>query len=407
MKEVREKKASDYRQDVRMNPTHPIFLPCEAIAILEHMDATRWAGDDGDKKLREAIREYLGKADTPSKRDLYVLRVMHSPKASANYPTQFLTDDNMPVENNATAVKRILNKEASLPWSIDTERSIECMWKLMFINKLGRPLQIQIGRVIDGFYKMLTTQTSIYIDRDSNWNYLMLRYSFLTMKVCKAEEMGMLEETDEVLYEWKMATEDLLWRLESREKERGEEWAKVLLWRLSIDYVAFIYNMYFFRKVVRERRTELTKLLESTRFLDRSNLYGLYLATAPRPFLNRIVVYSSILNLEDEYGTLWEDFIGCWNRMLSTHVHENELMQCVEYARNVVQYLHGDSDLAHFREWLIDGEYIMEGSVEKWFYDKYPMLGEEYWEKKKEMKEESRRKKDEERRRRNASRNTN
>ena len=338
-------------------PAYSVFLPCEAIAILREMDKEKWGTD---LKIRKRMGEIRRVGMYPNNRDLYTLKVMHSPRSSSNYT------------KNAVAIKRILHREAKLPWSVAVDDGVLGIWKLVFTTRQSEGTRKHIRKVVEAFQEQVTGNCEGTVGQEGNWNALMLRYSFETMWLHSNLKGDVNKAPAAYLRRWLSASEDLLRQLD----DTNEIWAKVLKWRTTFDCVSFIYNAYmgFDPHVRKEALVELgwnpRCMCEKFDFFARAKTYGEFLGTAPQPFVNQMAVRSGIFKEDVGYRDLWVDFRKCVEMGLDDMVNENERAICRRYMDEVIEYLDSDDDFAHFRVWF---ERKIHGSgIGEWYKEKFP-----------------------------------
>ena len=334
-------------------PSRPTLQSFEAIAI--------WQREAGIDQILGAVKEYLDKQQCnqaperhPSAKTVTTLRVMYSPEASAPYA------------RNGKAIDAAFHKKAKLPWSVSVQADINWMWKNLFTRKGFEHKE--------NLFKLCTASFAVKhacnIDlsesrlRQDDWNSLLLSYAFMSVCMYKNPYPFVQEY---VFGAWQEVNLKLLAALEMQ----NEFWARVLLWRVTLDYVASIYNQYWKSGFLScsKRRSELRRLLDENHFFHRAHSYGALLKTAPKPFVNQIAANSSIVRKDGDYPPLWSQFVDYLDKVHSKDVPANQKPQIRKYADTIVCYIDKDSDFEHFRTWLLETEDIT--SIVVWYCERY------------------------------------
>ena len=338
--------------DALLRPSYPVLLPCEALAALRQMDSGKWRDN---LNIRKELESYRISQNRPSNRDLYTLEVMHSPASPTNY------------SSNAVALKRIMHREASLPWSVGTDDGILAMWRLLFINKGTGASDRYLRTMISAFNERIPMDADASPVVDSEWDHLMLRYSCLTVRVHSPAAYDSERELKEDFIAWKKATEHLLFQL----KTRAEKWASILLWKTTMNFISFVYNSrlghhpVFDRSFLGNVGCDLDNLIADHDFFMRARNYGDHLKTAPQPFLNQIAVHSYVCPNESHYGELWGDLKKCIEAGLSSTINESEHAICHRYMEQIFKSTDEDEDFIHFHRWFKSS--VDPAGVMHWF----------------------------------------
>ena len=296
------------------------------------------------------------------------------------------------------AICEAFHIKAKLPWSLPMDNTIRWMWEHLFVRKTVKNHaqymhQLAIGSVATSYVSDLDVNNNALSTDD--WDALML--SNACLRICMYfDRYAFLR--DETLSGWHDISQKLLQALEHRLQILEDEQRKlaerknhrfmtktaqelsavvkqkisieVLLWRMTMDYITPIYNLYLDENKLLtsgEHRKKLLGLMERIHFSECADLYGNYFPTVPGSLVNRIAM-NSILRNEESYPVLLDRFLNyLFLVYCSGSILHNQREQLRQYAESIVGFLSEDKDFSHFRLWLggIDGASNVEAFLKK------------------------------------------
>lgn len=349
-------------------PSYPVLLPYEALAIWKNTE-TR---DVKLYSLRKNIEEDLHPITL---RELSTIEATRSPISKTNF------------SNISVALKKIVHRKEKIPWTELTDERILSIWKLFFVNKYNAKINMKDCLKLLDLIKDLIAQN----EEDVSWDKFMIKYSCLTVQFFMRNANDPKDNLDDYIDNWRDATKNLICKL-CKDAET-EEWAKILSWRLTINYIAFEYNLYFRIKqgILKDHNEELYnvkdilekkclnleeiyELIEEQQFSNRANKYANYLQS-PQAYFNLIAYNSCILGKYDEFPEQWNNLQQSIDYILSLGGHRNQIKSLHYYICELFNERFYDTDLESFRKWFESN--ICKNGIRHWYEEKCERC--KYW----------------------------
>lgn len=281
-------------------------------------------------------------------KSIYTYEIMYSPESTGLY------------SEIPRAICEAFHINMKLPWSLAVDNIVRWMWAHLFTRKtiknhVQHMDQLSIGSVAVSYVHDLDVTERTLSEED--WDALILSNSCL--RICMYfDRYGFLRE--KMLSHWHHVNEKFRKALEYRlrqaaERKKPEPWIEVLLWRMTMDYITPIYNLYLDENKLlmnSKNKMEIVDLMEKFHFSECADHYGDYFPTAPVSFINRIAI-NSVFRNEESYPDLLDRFLNYMYVVYfrgSILCHQREQLQ--QYAESIIGYLCKDPDFSHFCIWL-------------------------------------------------------